>query len=131
MNELCIRIVTGKKFKLGMRRWIKICFIHFLLHHQADPHMNILKQWKKYLTRFERNMTIFLSFNLWVHFFFFSFFAIPFPYFWLNLLEHFKDHEDDYEADQLGAADPLNQVLSGCQIFVFPRMAVVKNFLYC
>lgn len=72
-----------------------------------------------------------VSTNLWVHLFFFSFFAIPFPYFWLNLLEHFKDHEDDYEADQLCVADPLNQVLSGCQIFVFPRMAVVKNFLYC
>jgi hypothetical protein len=93
--------------------------------------MNILKQWKKYITRFERNKITFLFFNLCVHFFFFPFFALPFPYFWLNLLEHFKDHEDDYEDDQLSVADPLSQVLSGFQIFVFSNIVDVKHFLYC
>jgi hypothetical protein len=28
LNQLYIRIVTGKKFKLGMWKLIKICFIH-------------------------------------------------------------------------------------------------------
>lgn len=72
LNQLCIRIVTGKKFKLGMWKLIKICFIHCVLHHLADRHTNILKQWKKYLTRFERNKITFLLFtNICVLFFIF------------------------------------------------------------
>ena len=55
LNQLYLRTVTGKKFKLGMWKPIKICFIHCVLHHLVDRHTNILKQWKKYLTRFERN----------------------------------------------------------------------------
>lgn len=99
--------MTGKKL-MGRRMWklIKICYIL----HLADPHMDISKQWPKFLMRFLPPISLLLTLIITIVL---LVLLIKTAYLFL------KDQEDGYEDDLLCVADPLNQVTTIPYLCIF------------